>query len=125
MMAIETSKDLKRSEVAWRMVPSGSTALLEDFTSELQQESACDFRRLCYFGICGTPLRVSKDVATYHGLSIGWDLSNVVFMSASDHIEYVEAMEHDIVVKMPPKRRYNVELEIKNIRKAQPIVIEP
>lgn len=125
MMVIETSKDLNRGDVAWKMVPSGSTALPEDFTSELHEELACDFKRLCYFGIYGAPLRTLKDVATYHGVAVALDMDNVVFVSASDHIEYIEAMEHDIAVRMPPKRRYTVELEIKNIRKAQPIVIEP
>lgn len=36
-----------------------------------------------------------------------------------------EMMEYDVVVRMPPKRRYTVELEVKSIRKAEPRIVEP
>lgn len=31
----------------------------------------------------------------------------------------------DIVVRMPPKKKYNRRLEIKGVRKAKPRIIEP
>ena len=36
-----------------------------------------------------------------------------------------EMLEYDIVVRMPPRRRYTIELEIKGIRKAEPKIVEP
>jgi len=36
-----------------------------------------------------------------------------------------EMIEHDIVVRMPPKRQYIVELKIKSIEKAIPKIFEP
>lgn len=37
----------------------------------------------------------------------------------------IEVEECDIVVHMPPKRRYSIELDIKSITKAKPKFIEP
>lgn len=34
-------------------------------------------------------------------------------------------VEHDITVRMPPKRRYTVKLKITSIRKATPNIAEP
>ncbi|MFB3766237.1 MAG: hypothetical protein ACE14P_13460 [Methanotrichaceae archaeon] len=36
-----------------------------------------------------------------------------------------EVQEYDIAVRIPPKRRYSVELDIKRIRKAEPNIVEP
>ena len=36
-----------------------------------------------------------------------------------------EMLEYDIVVKMPPKEKHTIELEIKSIKKAEPKVIKP
>lgn len=36
-----------------------------------------------------------------------------------------EALEYGVVVRIPPKRRYSVELEVKSIKKAEPKVVEP
>lgn len=35
-----------------------------------------------------------------------------------------EMLEYDVVVQMPPKRRYNIELEIRGIKKAEPKIVE-
>jgi len=43
----------------------------------------------------------------------------VVALLTSDDVE------HDIVLRMPPKRRYTVKLKITSIRKATPRFIEP
>ena len=32
----------------------------------------------------------------------------------------MEMIEHDFVVRMPPKKKYTIELEVKNIRKGEP-----
>lgn len=37
----------------------------------------------------------------------------------------LEMVEHDFIVRMPPKRRYTIELEVTNIRKGKPRFIEP
>ncbi len=34
-------------------------------------------------------------------------------------------VEHDIILRMPPKRRYTIKLKITAIRKATPRFIEP
>jgi hypothetical protein len=36
-----------------------------------------------------------------------------------------EMLEHDFVVRMPPRRRYTIELEVKSIKKAEPRIVEP
>lgn len=36
-----------------------------------------------------------------------------------------EALEHDIVVRMPPRKRHTIELEVKSIKKAEPRIVEP
>jgi hypothetical protein len=35
-----------------------------------------------------------------------------------------EVLEHDFVVRMPPRRRYAIELEVKSIKKASPRFVE-
>jgi len=37
---------------------------------------------------------------------------------------FLEMVEHDYIVKMPPKRRYTIELDIKNIRRGEPRIFE-
>jgi hypothetical protein len=37
---------------------------------------------------------------------------------------FLEMVEHDYIVKMPPKRRYTIELDIKNIRRGEPGIFE-
>ena len=37
----------------------------------------------------------------------------------------LEMIEHDFVVRMPPKKRYTIELEVKNIIKGEPRIAEP
>ena len=37
----------------------------------------------------------------------------------------LEMIEHDFVVRMPPKKRYTIELEVKNIRKGEPRITDP
>jgi hypothetical protein len=36
-----------------------------------------------------------------------------------------DMIEHDIVVRMPPKRRYLVEVDVTDIRKAKPKIVVP
>ena len=36
-----------------------------------------------------------------------------------------EELEYDIVVRMPPRRRYTIRLDIKSVRKASPKIIDP
>jgi len=36
-----------------------------------------------------------------------------------------QEMEHDVVVQLPPKQSYRVELEIKSTDKGRPVIIEP
>ncbi len=36
-----------------------------------------------------------------------------------------DMIEHDIVVRMPPKRRYLVEVDVTDIRKAKPKIVAP
>lgn len=37
----------------------------------------------------------------------------------------MEMVEHDFIVRMPPKKRYIVELEVKDVRKGEPRIVEP
>jgi|YelNatPaOPRAMG01_1025707.scaffolds.fasta_scaffold14324_4 hypothetical protein len=37
---------------------------------------------------------------------------------------FSEMLEHDFIVKMPPKRRYSIELSIKNIRRGEPKIFD-
>ncbi len=36
-----------------------------------------------------------------------------------------EILEYDIIVRMSPRRRYTIELEVESIKKAEPRIIEP
>jgi hypothetical protein len=36
-----------------------------------------------------------------------------------------DSIEQDIIVRIPPKRSYIVEVDVKSIRKAEPNVVEP
>jgi len=36
----------------------------------------------------------------------------------------MEMLEHDIIVQVPPKRRYTLDIEVKNIRKGMPVIVE-
>lgn len=36
-----------------------------------------------------------------------------------------EILEYDIVVRIPPRKRYTIELEVKGIKKAEPKIVEP
>lgn len=36
-----------------------------------------------------------------------------------------ETIEYDITVRMPPRKRYTIELEVTSIKKAEPRVVEP
>jgi len=33
--------------------------------------------------------------------------------------------EHNIVIHIPPKKRYTIEMDVKSIKKGEPIIIEP
>jgi len=41
------------------------------------------------------------------------------------NISYEEAIEHNIIVRMPPKKRYTIKLHVMGIKKAQPKIVEP
>jgi len=45
--------------------------------------------------------------------------------SKSKEIIPDEMLEHDIVVKMPPKRKFSIKARIRRIRKAEPRVVIP
>lgn len=36
-----------------------------------------------------------------------------------------DLLDYDLVFKMPPKRKYSIELEVKSIKKAEPKFVEP
>ena len=36
-----------------------------------------------------------------------------------------EILEYDVIVRIPPRKRYTIDLHIKEIRKAEPIIVEP
>ncbi len=42
-----------------------------------------------------------------------------------EDVFYEEILEYDVVVCMPPKKRYTVEINIQTIRKGEPKIIEP
>lgn len=36
-----------------------------------------------------------------------------------------ETIEYDIIVRMPPRKKYTIEIEVKSIKKAKPRIVEP
>lgn len=36
-----------------------------------------------------------------------------------------ETLEYNIIIRMPPRKRYNIELKVKSIKRAEPRVVEP
>lgn len=38
---------------------------------------------------------------------------------------FEEILEYDVIVRIPPRKRYTIDLHIKEIRKAEPIIVEP
>jgi len=36
-----------------------------------------------------------------------------------------ETLEYNVIVQMAPRKRYTIELEVKSIKKAEPIIVEP
>lgn len=56
-------------------------------------------------------------------------IEEAVGKTISGHISeediVMEMLEHDFIVRVPPKKRYTVELEVKNIRKGEPRIVEP
>jgi hypothetical protein len=51
-------------------------------------------------------------------------LKHTIAEEISEEDLFLEMLEHDFVVKMPPKRRYTIELDIKNIRRGEPRIFE-
>jgi len=43
----------------------------------------------------------------------------------SERASLEEGVEQDVIVRLPPKRCYSVELEIESIKKAEPKLAEP
>lgn len=55
-----------------------------------------------------------------------FEIKNETFVSETfEDTFYEEIVEHDVVVCMPPKKRYTVEINIKTIRKGEPKIVEP
>jgi len=44
--------------------------------------------------------------------------------AAPEEVFSMEMLEHDIVVQIPAKRRYRLEIEVKNIRKGRPVPVD-
>jgi hypothetical protein len=42
-----------------------------------------------------------------------------------EELNLEETIEHDVFVRIPPKRRYLVEVDVKRIRKAEPNIVVP
>lgn len=42
-----------------------------------------------------------------------------------EELDLEGTIEHDVFVRMPPKRRYLVEVDVKRIRKAEPNIVVP
>jgi hypothetical protein len=36
-----------------------------------------------------------------------------------------ETLEYDIIVRIPPRKRYAIGIEVKSIKKAEPRIVEP
>jgi hypothetical protein len=43
----------------------------------------------------------------------------------ADEINLKDSIEYDVVVRMPPKKRYFVEIDVREITKAKPKVVLP
>jgi hypothetical protein len=46
-------------------------------------------------------------------------------LTRSEEDMITEMLDHDLVVRMPPDRRYTVDLEVNGIRKGMPRIVEP
>lgn len=42
-----------------------------------------------------------------------------------NNVSFEEMIEHDIIVRMPPKKRYTINLQVVSIKRAQPKIVEP
>jgi hypothetical protein len=42
-----------------------------------------------------------------------------------EELDIEDTIEHDVFVRMPPKRRYLVKVDVKRIRKAEPNIVVP
>ena len=45
-------------------------------------------------------------------------------LSTSEEDIAMEMIEHDFVVKMPPKKRYKIQVHVRNVRKGKPRPVE-
>lgn len=84
-----------------------------------------DFLNLDYFitkALYSTGYYLSFDVAS-HSASVSPISENETYK----HKELIpeEMLEHDIVVKMPPKRKFVIKARITCIRKAEPQIVIP
>ncbi|MCK4245078.1 MAG: hypothetical protein KAX20_05580 [Candidatus Omnitrophica bacterium] len=50
-------------------------------------------------------------------------IEEIVDISEEDIV--TEMLEHDFIVRMPPRKRYTVEMKVENIRRGEPRIVEP
>jgi hypothetical protein len=69
-------------------------------------------------------LMVQTDVSSiYPRFKLRSETSLVEKLSEEEIV--VEMLEHDFIVRMLPKKSYTIELEVTNIRRAKPRIVEP
>lgn len=73
-------------------------------------------------GYCSSGHYLALDIASYSTATPSL-IENETY---KDRITIAEEMiEHDIYVKMPPKKRYSIKAKITSIRKAEPSIVTP
>ena len=129
MVMTATSKDLSLKEPRWELVPSGGTVVLEgsaiaggeQLHLNLAQRGwayyvpAIRWIRKCPYELPISSIEVFAPAPDEDFVSFTFD----------ELVRPDESLEHEVVVKMPPKRRYSTLLEIRNVTRAQPNVVEP
>lgn len=52
-------------------------------------------------------------------------VGETIFGHMSEEDIVMEMVEHDFIVRMPPKKRYTIQVEVKNIKKGELRIVEP
>jgi len=58
------------------------------------------------------PPRFKTDIATHSA-------------QTTEKVASEELLEYDVVVRIPPKRSYTIQMRVENIEKGKPVIVEP
>jgi len=64
--------------------------------------------------------RIKNETSSIHEM-----VEKTVSLQLSEEEIVMEMVDHDIITGLPPKRRYKVELRVRNIRRGKPKIVNP